>query len=75
VRAPKGLDGGELALAARQHGVLIEPGDVFFASPPYPCPYFRLRLSSIAPAKIDAGLRALAEAARELSRARGVAGL
>jgi GntR family transcriptional regulator / MocR family aminotransferase len=47
---------------------------VFFASPPYPCPYFRLRLSSIAPAKIDAGLRALAEAAKELSRARGVAG-
>jgi GntR family transcriptional regulator / MocR family aminotransferase len=74
VRTPKGLDGGELALAARAYGVLIEPGDVFFASPPYPCPFFRLRLSSIAPAKIDAGLRALAAAARELSRARGVAG-
>src|SRR5690606_17768379 len=52
VRAPAWIDGGELALIARKHGVLIEPGDVFFARPPYPCPYFRLRLPSIAAAQI-----------------------
>lgn len=60
VQLPDGLDGGELALAARAQGVLIEPGDVFFLRPPRPCPYFRLRLSSIAPGLIDAGLQALA---------------
>jgi GntR family transcriptional regulator / MocR family aminotransferase len=72
VRAPAWMDGGELAAAARVHGVLIEPGDAFFAAPPSPCPYFRLRLSSIAPAQIDAGLHALGQAVADLSRARGV---
>ena len=48
LRAPAWVDAGELAALAREHGVLIEVGDVFFARPPYPCPYFRLRLSSIA---------------------------
>jgi len=72
VRAPGWVDAAELALAARQQGVLIEAGDVFFAKPPYPCPYFRLRLSSIATEKIAAGVRALAVAVDELARARGV---
>lgn len=72
VRAPGWVDAAELALAARQHGVLIEAGDVFFAKPPYPCPFFRLRLSSIATEKIGAGVRALAVAVDELARARGV---
>jgi GntR family transcriptional regulator/MocR family aminotransferase len=44
VRAPDWADSSELALIARKHGVLIEAGDVFFMHPPYPCPYFRLRL-------------------------------
>ena len=61
----------ELAALARTHGVLIEPGDAFFAQPPYPCPWFRLRLSSIAVAHIDAGIRALALTLHELAMARG----
>ncbi|MBS0448310.1 MAG: PLP-dependent aminotransferase family protein [Proteobacteria bacterium] len=71
VRAPAWVDGGELALMARGRGVLIEAGDVFFAQPPYPCPYFRLRLSSIAAAQIPAGIRALAQAVADLADARG----
>ena len=71
VRAPQWADAGELALIARSHGVLIEAGDVFFAKPPYPCPFFRLRLSSIAAAQIPAGVRALALAVDELAQARG----
>jgi len=71
VRAPAWIDAGELALMARSHGVLIEPGDVFFGRPPYPCPYFRLRLSSIAARQIGAGIRALGLAVDELARARG----
>ena len=71
VRAPQWVDAGELALIARNHGVLIEAGDVFFAKPPYPCPFFRLRLSSIAALQIPAGVRALALAVDELAQARG----
>lgn len=73
VRAPQWVDAAELARTAQRHGVLIEAGDVFFASPSYPCPYFRLRLSSIAPARIDDGLKALGRAVHELATARGVA--
>jgi GntR family transcriptional regulator / MocR family aminotransferase len=72
VRAPQWVDAAELARVAQRHGVLIEAGDVFFASPPYPCPFFRLRLSSIAPARIDDGLKALSAAVNELAAARGV---
>ncbi len=72
VRAPAWVDAGELAQMARSHGVLIEAGDVFFAKPPYPCPFFRLRLSSIAADQIAAGMRALGLAANELAHARGV---
>ena len=60
----------ELSLAARGHGVLIEAGDVFFLNPPDPCPYFRLRLSSIAAGSIAAGIRALGLAVGELARRR-----
>ena len=71
VQAPAWVDAAELALIARRHGVLIEAGDVFFAQAPYPCPFFRLRLSSIAAAQIPAGVRALAMAMDELAAARG----
>jgi GntR family transcriptional regulator / MocR family aminotransferase len=71
VRAPAWVDAGELSLMARHHGVLVEAGDVFFAKPPYPCPFFRLRLSSIATRQIAAGIRALRLAFDELARAHG----
>ena len=73
VRAPAWLDAAELALMARSHGVLIEAGDVFFAKPPYPCPFFRLRLSSIPTRQISAGIRALGLAVDELAHAQGEA--
>ena len=72
VRAPAWVDGAELALAAQRHGVLIEAGDAFFARAPYPCPFFRLRLSSIATAQIEPGLAALGRAVDDLAAARGV---
>lgn len=72
VQAPAWVDAAELASVARRHGVLIESGDVFFAAPAYPCPYFRLRLSSIDRACIEPGVQALAQAVAELAAARGV---
>ncbi len=71
VQAPAWVDAAELGEMARAHGVLIEAGDVFFAKPPYPCPFFRLRLSSIAAGQIAAGIRALGLAVSDLARARG----
>ncbi|MFZ4742735.1 MAG: PLP-dependent aminotransferase family protein [Betaproteobacteria bacterium] len=71
LEAPPWVDAGELGLMARSHGVLIEAGDVFFGKPPYPCPYFRLRLSSIPAAQIAQGIRALGLAVDELAKARG----
>jgi GntR family transcriptional regulator/MocR family aminotransferase len=71
VRAPDWVDAGELASMAQGQGVLIEAGDVFFGKPPYPCPFFRLRLSSIPALQIGAGIRALGLAVDELARARG----
>ncbi|HVR51382.1 MAG TPA: PLP-dependent aminotransferase family protein [Pseudorhodoferax sp.] len=71
VRAPSWIDGAELAGIARRHGVLIEPGDAFFLQPPYPCPFFRLRLSSIPTDRIADGVAALARAVDELAQARG----
>lgn len=71
IRAPAWVDAAELGLMARTHGVLIEAGDVFFAKPPYPCPFFRLRLSSIPSGQIAAGIRALGLAVDELASARG----
>ncbi|MGA0572198.1 PLP-dependent aminotransferase family protein [Variovorax sp. VNK109] len=66
VQMPAGMDGAALAVAARGHGVLIEPGDVFFNEPPSPCPYFRLRLSSITLDQIGPGIEALSRAVRGL---------
>ena len=71
VRAPDWVDATELAATARARGVLIEPGDVFFARPPYPCPFFRLRLSSIPASEIPAGIRVLGLALDDLALARG----
>lgn len=73
VEGPEWLDSGELAQVARGLGVLIEPGAVFYRRPPYPCPQFRLRLSSIAGPQIDEGIRLLAQAVDQLARARGLA--
>ncbi|MDM0044783.1 PLP-dependent aminotransferase family protein [Variovorax dokdonensis] len=72
VEGPAWLDSAELADVARTHGVLIEAGRAFYDRPPYPCPQFRLRLSSISGAQIDAGIHALALAVQELAAARGI---
>lgn len=63
VQGPPGLDANALALAAQTHGVLIEPGSVFFARPAAAdqrC--FRMGYSAIPSSAIDAGVRELARA-------------
>jgi GntR family transcriptional regulator/MocR family aminotransferase len=70
VQAPAHIDSAELARVAQQFGVLIEPGEAFFLQPPAPCPFFRLRISSIALNQIDAGIAALARAVHKLEARR-----
>ena len=56
---PDGFDARVLAEAARDAGVLIEPGDVFFANPEQGRHCFRLGFSSIRAERIEEGVRRL----------------
>lgn len=71
LRGPEGLDTRRLAADCVAEGVLIEPGDVFFAGEAVPRNYFRLGFASIAPELIDAGIERLKYAAeKQLGRIR-----
>ena len=65
VAGPPDLDARALAERARQDGVLIEPGDVFFDNPEAHRNYFRLGFSSIADEKIEPGIQLLAKSVAE----------
>lgn len=54
-----GLDSIRLAESARAAGVLIEPGAVFFETPPLPCPFFRVGYGSIPLDSIAPGIARL----------------
>ncbi len=60
VKGPEGLDAQELAVRARQHGVLIEPGGAFFDPTNRRDNFFRLGFSSIPAAQIEKGISILA---------------
>jgi GntR family transcriptional regulator/MocR family aminotransferase len=64
VSLPERFDATELAAQARERGVLIEPGEVFFMADPPPRQHFRMGYSSIAPAAIEPGVKLLAELVR-----------
>lgn len=66
VHGPDWLDARELAREAASDGVLIEPGDIFFASSSPPKQYFRLAYSSIAASRIGAGMERLNAAMERL---------
>ncbi len=63
VRGPDGLDSRALAIKAREAGILIEPGDVFFQGDDPPKQYFRLGFAAIPATRIEPGLRILGEVA------------
>lgn len=66
VQLPDHVSALALARSAAQHGVLIEPGDIFFKSPDAPGNFIRLGYQSIPAQKIPQGIQALAEAMRQL---------
>jgi len=59
VKSPDGIDSAELAQRAAAEGVLIEPGQAFFAKPAAKCGYFRLGYSSIDEDRIKRGIAIL----------------
>jgi GntR family transcriptional regulator/MocR family aminotransferase len=72
VTGPSWLDARELGRAATAHGVLIEPGDIFFMAEDPPRHHFRLGFSSIPVDKIEPGIRRLAEALDEQAGSRSI---
>ena len=71
VQLPAGIDATELARHAAAQGVLIEPGDVFFAAEPAPGGYIRLGYQSIPVEAIEPGIRALAQVLAAMPPAHG----
>ncbi|MGI9464277.1 MAG: PLP-dependent aminotransferase family protein, partial [Aestuariivirgaceae bacterium] len=59
VRGPASLDARVLAEQARQEGLLLEPGDIYFSEQPSPQNFFRLGFSSIDVSQIEPGIRLL----------------
>ncbi|MEZ5824647.1 MAG: PLP-dependent aminotransferase family protein [Geminicoccaceae bacterium] len=59
IQGPDGFDSRALAGRAREEGVLIEAGDVFFACDRPPGNYFRLGFSAIRADRIDRGIGVL----------------
>ncbi|MEM9106812.1 MAG: hypothetical protein AAGC96_14255, partial [Pseudomonadota bacterium] len=60
VKGPEWLDCQELASRALDEGIVIEPGDIYFADPENHRNYFRLGFSSIAQERIEPGIERLA---------------
>lgn len=60
IEAPPGVDARLLTEVALKHGLIIEPGDDFFASHA-PCRFFRMGFSSIVEERIDEGVKLLAQ--------------
>ena len=61
IAAPDRSDSDALAARARKSSVLIEPGAVFFDSPPENCHYFRMGYGSIDKRDIADGLKLLVD--------------
>ena len=66
VQLPDHVSALALARSAARHGVLIEPGDIFFKSPVAPGNFIRHGYQSIPAQKIPQGIQALAQAMREV---------
>jgi GntR family transcriptional regulator/MocR family aminotransferase len=67
---PPGIDACELARQAAGHGVLIEPGDVFFHAERPPGGFVRLGYQSIPAEAIEPGLKVLGEVLDTMPRQR-----
>ena len=72
--APAGVDTRELAQRLYRRGVVVEPGDVFFAGTRAPRRHLRIGYSSIPVDRIEAGVRLIADALTEMGADRPAPG-
>jgi GntR family transcriptional regulator/MocR family aminotransferase len=68
VRLPEGAQAEDVARSAHAHGVLVEPGDVFFRDSPAPGAFIRMGFSATPAAAVEPGVRELAKVVRSLAR-------
>jgi GntR family transcriptional regulator/MocR family aminotransferase len=68
--AAPGIDMRELAARLYRQGVVVEPGDVFFAGTRVPRHHLRIGYSSIPVERIDAGVRLIARELKAMASAR-----
>ena len=61
MRAPDHVDTKDLALRLHKHGVVIEPGHVFFVNPDAPRNFYRLAYSSIPVKRMEKGIELIAQ--------------
>ena len=61
IEGPETLNADALAATAKQHGILFEPGSVFFHHDNPPLHYFRMGFSSISSESIPEGVKRLSE--------------
>lgn len=67
VEGPETLDCNQLESEARQLGILVEAGDMFFMDPEANKNFFRLGYSSISENRIDKGLKMLCDLIHKIS--------
>ena len=67
MKAPDGINTKDLARKLHARGVVIEPGNPFFADSEAPTPFYRLAYSSIPSARIPAGIKIIDEEIRALA--------
>jgi GntR family transcriptional regulator/MocR family aminotransferase len=67
VTAPRSIDTRELAQRLYGQGVVVEPGDVFFAAARAPRHHLRIGYSSIPADRIEAGVRLISQALAEIN--------
>jgi GntR family transcriptional regulator / MocR family aminotransferase len=71
VTAPAGVDTRDLAQGLYLDGVVVEPGDVFFANTRAPRRHMRIGYSSIPADQVEAGVRLIARGLARLDAAAG----
>jgi len=67
VKGPENLDARELKRLARERGVIIESGDIYFQRDNPPLNFFRLGYSSIATERILPGIERLAQIVHQIT--------
>lgn len=68
VQLPDDIPAAELAVRAAEHGVLVEPGDVFFQAEAPPGNFIRLGFQSINARVIDEGIATLAKVIKDMQK-------